>query len=152
MILAPLSAAHRFTSLHPLFPQAFAYLKNFDPQTPDGKYEIVGKNLYAGVQRYATSPVTEKKWEAHEIYGDIQVVYAGQEYCGHLERRWLQSIQPYSAEKDVEKFAAPNRPYSQLLLSPGQFCIFYPEDGHQPGVSIAESIEVLKVVIKFRLQ
>jgi biofilm protein TabA len=152
MILAPLSQADAYHGLHPLFPAAFAYLQNFDPQTPDGKYEIQGTDLYAGVQRYQTSASEEKKWEAHERYGDIQVVFAGQEYCGHTHRDNLQSIQPYSTEKDVEKFAAPTTPFSRLLLSPGQFCIFYPEDGHQPGVKVAESQAVLKVVIKFRLQ
>jgi hypothetical protein len=27
------------------------------------------------VQRYQTAPTADKLWEAHQIYGDIQVVY-----------------------------------------------------------------------------
>jgi YhcH/YjgK/YiaL family protein len=151
MILASLSQATAYQGLHPLFPAAFAYLKNFELNTPDGKHEIQGKDLYAGVQRYQTALSEDKKWEAHEQYGDIQVVFAGHEYCGHTARANLKSIQPYSAEKDVEKFAHPTQPASRLLLSPGQFCIFYPDDGHQPGVQVNGPTEVIKVVIKFRL-
>ena len=148
MILDQLSASAAITSLHPLFPKAFAYLHAFDVQTEDGKYELQGQDLVAIVQRYETAPSADKLWEAHQIYGDIQVVYQGLEYCGHADQKSLVVTHPYLAEKDVEKYAAPS---ALLTLGRGNFAVFYPQDGHQPGVRVGTSGPILKVVIKFRI-
>ena len=152
MILDQLSASAAYESLHPLFPKAFAYLRSFDVKTDDGKYELQGENLVAIVQRYQTAPSAEKLWEAHQIYGDIQVVYQGLENCGHADQKTLVVTMPYIAEKDVEKYAAPSSPTALLTLGRGNFAIFHPQDGHQPGVQIGTPGEILKVVIKFRLK
>jgi YhcH/YjgK/YiaL family protein len=152
MIQDQLIYSDRIERLHPYFPQAFQWLKSFDPNTPDGKYEIVGQDCVAGVQRYQTKPTAEKKWEAHQVFGDIQVIFAGEEYCGHHDVALLQTLESYSVEKDVVKFIAPSQPSSLLHLYPSQFTIFYPSDAHQPGVQISKSCEVLKVVIKFKLK
>ena len=152
MILDQLSASAAYESLHPLFPKAFAYLRSFDEKTEDGKYELQGENLVAIVQRYRTAPTADKLWEAHQVYGDIQVVYQGLEYCGHADQKTLAVTMPYVAEKDVEKYAAPSAPSALLTLGRGNFAIFHPQDGHQPGVQIDAAGEILKVVIKFRLK
>ena len=104
------------------------------------------------VQRYQTAPPADKLWEAHQIYGDIQVVYQGLEYCGHTDQKTLVVTKPYIAEKDVEKYAAPTTPTALLTLGRGNFAVFHPQDGHQPGVQIGTPGEILKVVIKFRLK
>jgi len=152
MILDQLSASAAYESLHPLFPQAFAYLRAFDVHTADGKYELRGQDLVAIVQRYRTAPSADKMWEAHQVYGDIQVVYQGLEFCGHADQRTLVVTKPYVAEKDVEKYAAPTGPAALLTLGRGNFAVFHPQDGHQPGVQIDAPAEILKVVIKFRLK
>ena len=152
MILDQLSASAAYESLHPLFPQAFAYLRAFDSKTEDGKYELQGQDLVAIVQRYQTAPSADKLWEAHQVYGDIQVVYQGLENCGHADQTILVVTKPYIAEKDVEKYAAPSSPTALLTLGHGNFAIFHPQDGHQPGVQIGAPGEILKVVIKFRLK
>jgi YhcH/YjgK/YiaL family protein len=152
MILDQLSASANYESLHPLFPKAFAYLSSFDVKTEDGKYELQGQDLVAIVQRYQTAPSVDKLWEAHQIYGDIQVVYQGLENCGHADQKTLVVTKPYITEKDVEKYAAPSSPTALLTLGRGNFAIFHPQDGHQPGVQVDAPAEILKVVIKFRLK
>jgi len=152
MMLDQLSASAAYESLHPLFPQAFAYLRAFDPKTVDGKYELQGQDLVAIVQRYQTAPSADKLWEAHQVYGDIQVVYQGLENCGHADQTTLVVTKPYIAEKDVEKYAAPSSSTALFTLGHGNFAIFHPQDGHQPGLQIGAPAEILKVVIKFRLK
>jgi YhcH/YjgK/YiaL family protein len=151
MIHDSLKSAPLYHGLHPLFPQAFAYLQSFDPNTPDGKYELHGKDLVAIVERYSTKPAGDKEWEAHEVYGDIQAMIEGSERCGHCERSRLAVIRPYNPEKDVEKFSAPAHEASSLVMTPGMFAIFYPQDAHQPSVQMHAPAPVLKVVLKFRL-
>lgn len=152
MIFDQLVNAETYQSLHPLFPEAFSYLRSFDLNTPDGKYELRGNDLVAMVERYVTKPITDKEWEAHNLYGDIQVIMQGQEQCGHAERTRLAISKPYQSGKDVEKFMPPNFSASVLVLKPEMFAIFYPQDAHQPSIRIQEPESVLKVVLKFRLE
>lgn len=152
MILDQLSASAAYESLHPLFPLAFAYLRTFDRETVDGKYELQGQDLVAIVQRYQTAASADKLWEAHQVYGDIQVVYQGLEYCGHTEQTTLTVTKPYITEKDVEKYMLPASASTLLTLGRGNFAVFYPQDAHQPGVQVGTPGEILKVVIKFRLK
>lgn len=151
MIHDLLQHSQRYENLHPHFGVAFAWLKNFDLNTPDGKYEIAGPACVAGVQRYLSKPRAEKKWEAHQVYGDIQVVFQGEETCGHTDVARLTTDEPYTPSKDVEKFLAPDFPTTALHLRPSQFTVFYPHDAHQPGVAVGHPVSVLKVVIKFKL-
>jgi len=152
MILDQLSSFSSYEAFHPLFPKAFATLRAFDLETEDGKYELQGQDLVAIVQRYQTAASADKLWEAHQVYGDIQVVYQGLEYCGHADQSMLTVTHPYNAEKDVEKYAAPTASATLLTLGRGNFAIFHPQDGHQPGVQIGAPSKILKVVIKFRLK
>ena len=152
MILDQLSASAAYESLHPLFPKAFAYLRAFDMKTEDGKYELHGQDLVAIVQRYQTAASADKMWEAHQVYGDVQVVYQGLEYCGHTEQTTLTVTKPYITEKDFEKYMPPASASTLLTLGRGNFAVFYPQDAHQPGVQVGTPGEILKVVIKFRLK
>ena len=151
MVLDTLANAASYEGLHPSFQRAFAWLSTFDASTPDGRYEIGGPSLVAIVQRYATAPAHEKKWETHCLHGDIQYVVSGREQIGYASRESLAVKTPYSPEKDAEFYEAPAGPHAHLLLEAGSFAIFLPQDGHQPGVMIEGSENLCKVVIKFRL-
>jgi len=151
MVLDTLSNSPSYEGLHPSFQRAFAWLSTFDPSTPDGRYEIGGPSLVAIVQRYATAPTHEKKWETHRLHGDIQYVVTGREQIGYAARESLAVKTLYNPEKDAEFYEAPSGPHAHLLLEAGFFAIFLPQDGHQPGVMIERADTVHKVVIKFRL-
>jgi len=157
MILDSLSHASSsyedfYEALHPSFPAAFAWLKAFDPSTPDGKYEIGGPELIAIVQRYTTAPAVEKKWESHRVHGDIQYIVSGTELIGYARRESCVVKTPYLPEKDMEIYESPSASSSTLLtMESGSFAIFLPQDAHQPGVMMEEPSSVLKVVVKFRL-
>jgi YhcH/YjgK/YiaL family protein len=58
--------------------------------------------------------------------------------------------EPYAAERDIVFFANPPK-WTPIHLSAGQFTIFFPEDGHAPGVETGSASEIRKTVIKVRL-
>ena len=151
MLLDTLEHSSLYEGFHPSFPKAFGWLRSFDPATPDGKYEIDGAGVVAIVQRYETAPSVSKKWETHRVHGDIQVIYAGEEFIGYARREELAVKIPYLAEKDVEIYEAPAQSSSMLLLPSGSFAVFLPHDAHQPGVMIDLPEALVKVVVKFRL-
>lgn len=151
MILDSLDNAALHEGLHPSFPKAFAWLKAFDPSTPDGRYEIGGPCLAAIVQRYETAPSPAKKWETHQVHGDIQYMVSGTELVGHAWRGKLSVLIPYNPEKDAEFYEPPASPSTLLKFEQGSFAVFLPHDIHQPGVMECTPAEVLKVVVKFRV-
>ena len=153
MILDTLNHASNYTALHPLFPVAFGYLRSFDPNTPEGKYEIDGDRLYAIVQRYETAPDEAKSWEAHRVYADIQYMVSGRERMIHAPVEELRTGAPYNEAKDVRKFddeVVKNA--TSVIVFPGSFCVFLPQDGHKPGCMVGRPEPVVKVVLKVRLK
>ena len=151
MIVDALANAARYRSLHPRLAVAFDYLAAFDPSTADGKYPIDEDRVYAQVQSYATKPAAEKKWESHRRYLDVQYVVSGRERMTVAPLGALADATPYNDAKDVINYAGPSAETSSVYLEGGQFAIFFPEDGHQPGVQAGESGDVRKVVVKVLL-
>jgi YhcH/YjgK/YiaL family protein len=152
MILDSLAHSAQYAAIHPLFPQAFDYLRQFDAATPDGKYELDDKQLYAVVQRYETAPKEAKKWEAHRVYADIQYIVSGTEQIFYAPTPTLQTSVPYNDTKDVELFAPDSvKNASSLIIPGGFFGVFFPQDAHQPGCFVNQPEQILKVVIKVRI-
>ena len=153
MILDTLAHGDDYAALHPLFPVAFNYLRQFDPNTVDGKYELDGSRLYAVVQRYETAADETRAWEAHRVYADIQLMISGCERMIWAPLEGLGSGTPYNEAKDVQKFDdAPVKNAIPLVVPAGSFCVFLPQDGHKPGCLMKRPEPVLKVVMKVRLK
>lgn len=148
MIVDSLANAARYRAVHPRLAAAFDYLAAFDPATPDGKYPIDADRVHAIVQSYATRPAAEKKWESHRRYLDVQYVLSGRERMGVSALGGLAGATEYNEAKDVINYGGPSGEAGSVVVEEGQFAIFFPEDGHQPGVDAGTSGEVRKVVVK----
>jgi biofilm protein TabA len=150
MILDALDQALLYRQLHPGIARGFAWLGEFSPQMPDGRYDIDGPALFALVQSYVTAPPAEKKFEAHRHYIDIQYIAAGTEIIYHAPTGSLQGSTEYDAEKDFQFFADPVVA-TPLHLTPGNFALFYPQDAHKPSCVNGAPAQMKKVVIKVRV-
>lgn len=149
MICDRIGNRHRVT-LCPAFEKAFAFLENCTGDTPDGTYELDGRNVYAMVQSYATGGKEKGFFEAHRKYIDIQYTISGSE---RIAWRQLKTCKPeirtpYSPEKDVEfSTTADTDAVAYLDMQPGVFAVLFPQDGHWGGFE-AGSGKVKKVCIK----
>ncbi len=151
MIADTLAQAHRYIGLSPRFAAAFEFLKKLPANQPLGRVDLDGDNCFALVQSYKTKPLTEAKFEAHRKYIDIQLIQAGRESLLWCPLASLPDVvQPYDAQRDVALFATPSQ-VTPINLSAGEFTIFFPEDGHAPGIEYGGATEVRKVVIKVRV-
>jgi len=148
MILDQLSQWPRYARLHPRFAAAFRYLETLTPQTPVGRVELAGNDLFVSVQTYPTRPVEQCRFEAHRQYADIQFLITGREQI--LWSPLPATTAPYNAEKDILFFATP-AVATPLHLVAGQFAVFFPADGHAPGCDLSGTATVLKAVVKVRL-
>jgi YhcH/YjgK/YiaL family protein len=150
MITDTLTQGRRYTGLSPHFAAAFEFLEKLEASRPDGRHDIDGDDCFALVQTYLTRPLELAKFEAHRKYIDIQFVQSGRETILWSPLSALAQVtEPYAAERDVAFFANPPQ-WTPINLCAGQFTIFFPEDGHAPGVECGGPAEVRKIVIKIR--
>jgi YhcH/YjgK/YiaL family protein len=129
--------------------EAFAFLAALEPDCENGRYEIVGDDIYAMVQSYDTKEISEGKIEAHRKYIDIQTLLYGTERMFYGAGNSLENSEEYNVDNDVEFYKYEADKVFGYSLTPGVFTIFFPNEGHMPGIASASGIApVKKVVIK----
>lgn len=150
MILDSLDQSCRYHSLHHGLAAAFDWLHSHGATAALGKHEVTD-GVLAIMDAYRTAPAAAKKWESHRRHLDLQAVISGSESVGWAPIRELTTRTPYQSEKDAEFYEPPVVPVPRFRLRPGLFAIFFPEDGHQPGVMEEVPGEVRKIVFKLRI-
>ena len=148
MIQDLLENASRYECLNLRFKQAFEFLKTADLNSlPLGKIELEGKNLYAIVQEVEGKTIDTARMETHVQYIDIQVPVSGGEMMGWIARKNLKQVtDEYNPEKDATFYA--DKTANLIRVLPPEFVIFFPEDGHQPGIGEGKWKKiVIKVLI-----
>lgn len=127
--------------------KGFEYLVHlYTIDTPDGVYEIDGKNVFAIVSSYKTKAWSEGDFESHKKYLDIQYIPKGEENIGITGLENLKPKSDFDYEKDIVFY---NGDGDQIKLSEGYFMVLFPQDGHKPGIMAGnERKEVKKVVVK----
>lgn len=145
MIFDVLVNAHRYEALHPLFPKAFAFLRETDLMAlAPGRYPIEGETLFALIQEADGRARADAQLECHRKYIDIQLVLAGKDEMGWKPLRdCREPVAEYSDKRDIRFFF--DAPASWVTVPAGAYCVFFPEDAHAPLVG-AEPIR--KVVLK----
>lgn len=142
---------------HALLQEAIKYLQTVDMATMfakaspgnNHKVEIKGKDLFAMFQVYESKPLSALKFEGHQKYIDIQLIYTGQEHIGVAGVDKICEQGEYNVEKDIHFSAVTH--YSNWLMLPGDAAILFPQDMHAPSMAVAEPIPMQKVVVKIAL-
>ena len=145
MITDNVKNADQYKSLGPRFQRAIEYIQQTDlAQLPTGRIELDGKNLYVLIQEYSSKPPGNGKWEAHRNYIDLQYIVQGSERMGYA---MLKRLQPgaYDPAKDFQALSGEG---DFVTLQAGDFMLLWPDDGHMPGMAVAESAPVKKAVVK----
>jgi len=150
MILTTLAESDAYASLAPGIGAGLAWLRAFRAETADGRYEIDGDRVFALVSSYDTGPATEKRFESHRVYVDLQYVARGAERILHTPTAGLVVETPYDAAADIMFYAEP-KVSSSLLLRAGDLAFFHPADAHKPGCMAGGRDAVKKVVVKVRV-
>ena len=98
---------------------------------PVGITPILGDKVYANVQAPTTQPMSEKRFETHQRYMDVQVDVEGREaFC--VGQGAYTVTQNYDAENDID-FGDAER-YVQGDLDCGRFVVYLVGEPHMPNV------------------
>lgn len=131
---------------------ALEYLEKNDLKVFDnGRYDILGDDVYVNVQDYTSKPKTQGKWEAHKKYIDIQFMIKGTERIGVGEIDNYQTTEAYDESKDLEFFAVANDNYQFINMNENDFIILYPQDVHMPQIAMNTPSYVKKAVVKISI-
>ena len=150
MIFDRLSNSKQYEKLNEKFKIGFDFLKNNNlKEMKDGRYDIA-EGVFANVQSLKTKNKTEKKWEVHKDYIDIQYVIKGEECMGYgILEDFKKVVIPYDKEKDIEFLDGEK--FNYIDVNENDFVIFYPNDVHAPMLSVKEDVEIKKVIVKIKI-
>jgi biofilm protein TabA len=111
-----------------------------------GKTELKGKDLLVNVAQTNPKEKENAKLETHKDYIDIQIPLSGTEIMGYTAAQDCLPVDaPYNAEKDITFFEGLAEDY--IAVKPGMFAIFFPQDGHAPGIT---PDGVKKIIVKVK--
>ncbi len=148
MIVGKISDAKRYLSVNEKFGAAFEFLAALDEGSV-GSYELDGfrVNVFEADGADLASDGRPRAFEAHRDYLDIHYVISGSECVGYADIDKLTVEREYDAEGDYLMLRGA---VNKLVLSPGEFCIAFPEDAHIPGM-IGDTPSFIKAVVKIKL-
>lgn len=131
--------------------KAFEFLNTVALGAEEKEYPLQGKDIFARVMSYNTMPPEEAQLEAHVQYVDIQTTFAGSEAMEIVPTHQPEILSPYNEEKDVIFFERDQNAPAKIIVSPGVFAVFFPDDAHMPQLMVGDQREkVVKVVVKVR--
>ena len=145
MVVDKLENLEKYVSLNPLFAQAVEFLKSTDLDAHEiGKITLKEGELMVNFSQTRPKTKEEAKLETHNQFIDIQIPLSGVEVMGYTPRTDLPE-EEYNAEKDITFYKGLAKDY--LTITPGMFAIFFPQDGHAPGIT---PDGVKKVIVKVK--
>ncbi|NYY80602.1 YhcH/YjgK/YiaL family protein [Raoultella planticola] len=128
--------------------QAIEHVKaHVSEETPPGKYDIDGSNVFYMISEDTTEPLAARRAEYHARYLDIQIVLRGQEAMTF-------STRPAAGTPDIDWLAerycvsVGRRTGANRHSERGRFCGLYPGEVHKPLCAVGEPAKVRKAVVK----
>jgi YhcH/YjgK/YiaL family protein len=139
-----------FAYLNECFRAGSAAQKRLDQITAgqQERIELPG-GAFALEQAYQSKQRHEGFFESHKKYIDVQVIVAGREIIEVADVGRLKLKEDRTPEKDLLVYEmATAGSTTPLFLQAGDAAVLFPVDGHMPGLSVAETAFVRKIVVK----
>ena len=147
MIVDTLDKLGLYEQVNPLFKDVIAFLKENDLNIlEEGKHVIKEGELFVNIQVAKGKTRKEAFLETHRKMIDIQIPLSHAESFGWTPLCKLPDLE-YNADKDVIKYYQPAETYFDV--QPGEFAIFFPQDGHAPCISSEESFRKAIFKVKY---
>ncbi len=117
---------------------------------PAGKIRLNGDELFVNIIDLVGKDKKEVPMEAHKDYIDIQIPLTATERMGYkAQEDCEQVIKEYDEGKDVELYS--DEAIAEFDVPVGYFAVFFPSDGHHPGI-VPVGQPLRKLIAKLRVQ
>lgn len=134
--------------------EAIRYCREADVSAMgESKFLLKGEDMIVLICDRVTGAAEEKLPEVHRRYAELQYVAEGAEYMGYYpDRGDNELLQDCLMEKDTLYYKEnPEAGETMLLMTPGTYAVFFPEDVHRPFCQVKEPSRIKKIVIKIAL-
>lgn len=147
MLYGDIDLLDRFAFPAPL-EYALRFLRDKAASLPDGRHDLAD-GMFAEVKRYRPAPASERPFESHVRFIDVQYVLEGGEEIFVRPLDGMKIKDDLLAEKDLYFYHEPADQNGQfsLPMPPGKFLMLLPEDGHKTEC-LTNSAEGRKVIFK----
>ncbi len=134
---------------NPLWETVFSELAALDEKTPDGDTEITGAGIILKVFSYTTLDPRDKQAlpESHRKYYDIHTSIIQSERIEWDPVSSLTVLKIYDAAEDETVYARPDTAAASILMRPGLFVLFGPDDAHRPRLHPAGGPQLIKKAV-----
>ena len=134
MIIDKIENLEGYAAINPLLSQVVAFLSDHDLKDLDnGKHFIDGDRLFVNIQDAKGKTKEDAVIEYHKKMIDIQIPLNEAETYGYTPVIDLPEAD-FNEEKDIAKLPGVSaREYVTAL--PGEFVMFFPQDGHAPCIA-----------------
>ena len=144
MVIDTIENLEKYASLNPLFNDVIDFIKANDLNALEaGNHFIKGADLFVNIQCAKGKTKEEALLETHRKMIDIQIPLSTSETFGYTPLGDLPEAE-YNEEKDITKYQGAANTY--VTCKPGEFAIFFPQDGHAPCIS--DEAEIKKAIFK----
>ena len=123
-------------------------------QMGESRFLLKGEDMIALICDRITGPISEKLPEVHRKYAELQYIAEGSELMGfYPDQGDNELLCDCLEEKDTLYYKEnPQSEEKMLLMTPGTYAVFFPEDVHRPFCQVNSPARVKKIVIKIALQ
>lgn len=144
MVVDTLDNFSKYISLNPLFKEVLDFIRSNDLNMLEaGKHPIKGNDLFVNIQNAKGKTKEAALLETHKRMIDIQIPLSTSETFGYTPLCGLPEA-VYNPDKDITKYEGLADTY--ITCKPGEFAIFFPQDGHAPCIS--DELEIKKAIFK----
>ena len=150
MIFDKLERMGAYRGLHANLDAAVDFLLSHNlEELPMGRTEILGERVFLNKMEAQALPASEKKFEIHRKYMDIQIDVHGSE---RVETGDVSSFtcESFSEKEDIGFGECPAA--ASCTLAPGNFTICMAGEPHKPGILAGPGGRLGKCVIKVRVE
>ena len=121
-------------------------IRNYSITTEDGTYQEFD-HYYIKVMSHETLEVSDII-ESHQREIDIQILLSGAEKIRIFSEEHVRIKSDYNPEIDCTFYTVNGDAHSEVVLQPGYFAMFFPQDIHNPLIANNNIQSLKKIVIK----
>ena len=121
-------------------------IQNYSITTEDGTYQEFD-HYYIKVMSPETLEVSDII-ESHQREIDIQILLSGTEKIRIFSEESVTIKSDYNPEIDCTFYTPNSDPHSEVVLQPGYFAMFFPQDIHNPLIANNTIQSLKKIVVK----
>lgn len=133
MIVDQLANLRFYFALNPLFEDVFDFIQHNDLWKLENGRHVINDGLFVNVEDDKGRSKDEAVFEYHRKKLDIQIPLNIPETYGYTPTVELPMVD-FNVEKDIAKVSGVT-PRNFITIKPGEFIMFFPQDGHAPCIA-----------------